>query len=233
MVKTIRFVLTDSDDFLDSFALRHLWLPFEAACLIRGYEPKEIVGNSATVWIESQYSLSTTIIDEFASDDPEASRDLIDLTAAIIQKWGTKAIEAETVVEWALLKGEMTNTPFVRKVLGRVPYHEHIEETKRLRAEIEGLKQAYANDTDGKGKHHQEKRMAILGSTIQELAKLLPANKIDNLMHGENVNAAGLATHLDTFRADLKLPAETTRGFSYRNIENTLRLALSEATKHR
>lgn len=231
MVKRIRFAIIDSDELLDFFAIRPLWLPFEAACLIRGYIPHKVVKNSAIVYIN--YSdINHHSIGEVESSYDEKRLDLINLTEAIIQKWGEDLIGAETIVEWALGKGEMKDSGFVRKVLGRVYLQGYIEEIQRLNLENDRWEKKYNKDTDGKGKHHQDKRLAILGSTIEELAKHLPESKIDNLMRGNTVNATGLATYLDTYRVDVKLPAPTTSGFSYRNIEDVLRLALSEARKH-
>lgn len=230
---TIRFRLNDSDDFLSAFAIRPKWTAFEAACLIRGCEPGPVRDGLTTVGVVSTTMIDNQTLDDFEPKQDDLAEDITNIAESIRGKWGTEQPSAESVVEWAIGKGLMWDTPFTRKVLGRVPFAAHLEQVERLNKKIESLENRLPREFDGRGGHHEDKRNAILGVAIKELATNLgdQPDKIKGLFRGGRISATGLATHLDEYRSEVGLPSGEERGFSFGNLEDVLRLALSAAYK--
>lgn len=227
---SIKFRLIESDEFLDEYAIRHLWTPFEAACVLRGVQPISVEDGLATVGVglKGNHAIEQQDIDDFNSADPEAERDLLVLTQSIEARWTNQLPVASEVVEWALGKGIGLNDRFVQKVLGRIPDEAARQEIARLNQEIAALQSKLSRESDGRGAHHQEKHLAILGFAITELAlnlKEIPGDK--KLVWGKGINSSAIADLLHDHRDDLGMPPDSTRGFSHRNLENALRDALA------
>jgi len=231
---SVRFRLIDSDEFLDEFAIRHLWFPFEAACVLRGMQPISHESGVATVGVVplGGNALDQRDIDGFDSTDSETERDLLILAQSIRDKWKFQTPAGPDVVEWALGKGFVLNSRFVRKVLGRVPDEAHRQEIDRLNQIITSLQSRLGEESDGRGAHHQENRLAVLGFAITELAlnlKEIPGDK--KLVWGQGINSSAIADLLHDNREALGMPADSARGFSHRSLENVLRDALAMAAK--
>jgi hypothetical protein len=231
---SIKFRLIESDEFLDEYAIRHLWTPFEAACVLRGVKPISVEGRRATVGVSlpGNHAIEQCDIDGFASTDPALERDLLVLAQSIEGRWANQQPVASEVVEWALGKGIGLNDRFVQKVLGRIPDEAARREIARLNHEIEVLQSKLSRESDGRGAHHQENRLAILGFAITELAlnlKEVPGDK--KLVWGQGINSSAIADLLHDNREALGMPADSARGFSHRSLENVLRDALAMAAK--
>lgn len=225
---SIKFRLIESDEFLDEYAIRHLWTPFEAACVLRGVQPISIEDGLATVGVglKGNHAIDQQDIDDFNSADPETERDLLVLAQSIEARWTNQLPVASEVVEWALGKGIVLNDRFVQKVLGRIPDEAARQEIERLNRQIEALKSKLSSESDGRGGHHEENRLAILGFAIAELAlnlKEVPGDK--KLLWGQGINSSAIADLLHAHRDDLGMPPDGTRGFSHGNLEDVLRKA--------
>jgi hypothetical protein len=231
--KRIKFYLVESDDFFHDFAIRHTWTPFEAACLICGMKPGPVVDGKVLVGVVSSELVCQQVLDEFKAVDAVAAIRLLTLARSVRQKWLPKDPVATEVIEWAVGKGLVWDTPFVRMVLGRVPEAAHLQEIERLHQRITTLEAAKSEADDGRGKHHEEKRMAILGAAIQELAKNLTVqqDKIDGLFRADRVNSSALANHLHEHRRAIGLPEENIQGYGYRAIADALRKSLAAADR--
>jgi hypothetical protein len=229
--KRIKFHLVESDDFFHDFAIRHTWTPFEAACLIYGMKPGSVVDGQVLVGVVSDEPICQQSFDEFEQVNVKTAIRILDLANSIKQKWFPGNPVATEVIEWALGKGLVCNTPFVLSVIGKVPEAAHLRQIEILNLRIAKLEAARSSADDGRGKHHEEKRMAILGAAIQELANNLsePNDKIDGLFRADQVNASALARHLDEHRGPIGLPDDNAQGYTYRAIEVTLRWSLSAA----
>lgn len=228
------FLIVTDDSYLREFALRLEWSAFEAACLIMGLQPIGIIeGDLARVGVLETSLFDNEYLDAFDRDHDrhEAyARNLRMLGKAVSLNWPGGTVDAKTLVEWALSKGEMRPDTFTDRVLGTSLVRIESDLVRSLREELE-LRDTQAQE-DLRGSHHAEKRLGILGVAIRELAESArDTGKIDRLFHGESVNAAGLATHLDRFRSDVGLPDENIRGFGPRQIEDVLRDALKAAEK--
>lgn len=227
----IQFRLIESDDFLDRFAVRHEWTPFEAACLVFGMEPGQIVDGTAVVGVTSNFALDQESVDKFETTDHDTAASVLNLTESIQQRWSGATPTGQAIIEWAVNKGLIGNTPFVHQVLGIVPNAEHLDEIGRLHDRIEELETQLAKQSNNQGKHHQEKRLAVLGAAIKELALNLgdQPDKIAGLVRGDTVSATALANHLHLHRREIGVPSEDTVGFAYSGLEDTIRSALKAA----
>ncbi len=228
--KKIEAHLVESDDFLGIYALRHRWTPFEAACLIAGYQPGPRGNDASFVGVVELGILDQQRVDEFDAN-MDRQRDVIErvrlLGESLADRWpDEERLVASEVIEWALGKGILSDSSFVHAVLGRAQTSDHTREIERLKEEIAVLKSKLTSQPDGRGKHFEQKRMQIVGETIRELAINLGDDKIEGLLRGGQVNASALARHLHKYRSELDMPSEDTPGFSFRNIETTLREVL-------
>lgn len=224
-------VQIDEDGFgLHEFALRSEWTAFEAACLIAGLQPIEIVGSNARVGVLESSMPSNEYLESFdhgCDRHASCSNHIAMLNRAILHRWPSGKVSAKEVVEWAVQSGAMESNAFTRGVLGVSV--SGVSATARRPRKV--TKDSGERDLeDRRGLHHAEKRLAILGAAIRELAlAAAESGKIDRLLHGDSVNAAGLANHLDKFRNEIGLPDEAEHGFGPRQIEDVLREALKAA----
>lgn len=227
------FAIVVDDSYLREFALRLEWSAFEAACLIMGFRPIEVRGDLAVVGVLETSFFDNEYLDAFHRDHDRHEtyvRNLRVLGNAISLNWPSERVSAKTLVAWALEKGEMKPSTFTDEVLGMSLMQIESDLVCSLREEIK--KRDSQAEEDLRGKHHAEKRVGILGVAIRELAESArDTGKIERLFHGESVNAAGLATHLDRFRSEIGLPDENIRGFGPRQIEDVIRDALKAAEK--
>ena len=234
MPRKIEAHLVESDDFLGVYALRHYWTPFEAACLIAGHQPGPDVSDDASIGVVETGLLTNELITEF-NVDKARQKEVIDrvcqIGEALLERWPSEKIVASEAIEWALGKGFQCDSSFVQMVLGRATNSEHEREIERLKDEIAALKRTLSKQSDGRGKHFEDSRLAILGVAIRELALNLGNNpdKIESLLHGESVNASGLAKHLDENREGVGLPDTGETKFGCRQIQTVLQSALRSA----
>jgi hypothetical protein len=230
---SIQFHLLESEEAFDAFALRDKWTPFEAACLIKGMLPGQIVNGSARVGVVPEHRITQELIDKFESVQPDLSHELIGLASTIRSNVHANTADATEITTWALKKNLLSpQSPLVRQVLGVPPKLATVDDLQVLRAENERLQKELGNAGDSRGQHHQEKRLAILGAVIRELAQSIPdwEKEIPGLLRGGNVNASALAKHLASMRDAIGMPEESVAGFAHRNVEDAIREAL-KATK--
>lgn len=230
----IRFRLIECDEFFDHYVLLDVWSAFDAACLLNQMEPIQIDGDAAVVGVISPDSIDQDALEAFSTYDQRTEKFILGLAASIQHRWKTDMVPAREVVDWALAQKITGETTLTRKVLGRTSAHIYSNsETEHLNARIRDLETQLSRSTDNRGKHHEDKRMAILGYAIKELAENFKdqPGKIDGLFRGGEICAAGIARHLDAFRKDLGIPDEETSGFGMRNISSTISFALTSADR--
>ncbi|MBD5801790.1 hypothetical protein AZOA_12140 [Azoarcus sp. Aa7] len=226
----IEFYLTESDDFLDGYSRLDLWTPFEAACLIRGCKPGKISDGLAKVGITLSHTIDQRSIDDFNPHDPSASDDLILLTRAIAEsKKDAPMIRAHDVVRWAQERGLITPSS---RLVRFVSSQSHSDAADAPDATTPTEQPETAAAYEGTGKHHEEKRLAILGFVIQELARNVASEEITRLTRGGEFNSAGLADHIHALRDTIGMPPEETTGFSHRAVEQCIRSAVREAKNY-
>ena len=222
--------LDEHDDFLEGYLrLRH-WTPFEAACLIRGYRPGTISHGIAKVGVILPHAIDQQSIDEFKPLDPTASDDLILLAREIVDhnKDATK-VRAYDVIRWAQGREVIAPSSRLAQFFSSESHSDAAGATGRSTSPEPSEATAASKGT---GKHHEEKRLAILGFVIQELAKNIPEGKIDRLEHGVELNSSGLASHVHRYRDSLGVPSEETSGFSFKAVEECIRKAVQAAKKY-
>ena len=230
-VSQIRFQLVESDDFLARYAIGYKWPPFHAACLILGLKPPERkVDGKVLVGVYQGSLIDNTDIDAFDPINNELAEHILDIAKSLRQQWPKASPVAADVIRWALEKGLIDDSPFTRTVLGTVPESSLRDEIERLRGENDRLESDRKNALDGRGKHFEAKRLAILGFAIKEL--VLQSEKSSALLRRNEVNATALASHLDEQRDELGIPPENESGFSFSTIETSLRNAFSAAKCH-
>lgn len=226
--KSIRFRLIEDQGFLDDYALRMSWTPFEAACIVRSMKPIAADPDRATVGVTMPYEICQETIDSFDGVNAQDERDLLNLTQSIAETWPDSVPKAAEVTEWARRRGLIRDVRFVTRVLGTVPDTEHREDIERLHQEIDDLKAQLDRANGSRGLHFGDWRLAILGFALEELA-LNVDEKSGLRKGGKRLNCTALANRLDELRDALGIP--TARGFGFGNIEDTLRAATKAARK--
>ena len=140
-VKRVTFHLIESDDFLDHYAIHHTWSPLVAACLICGYKPGELKDYEFHVHVVSEGAVTKKAIESFDCIDVVRADELLNIAESITQRWPDCDPVAEEVIQWALRKGLIADSPFARSVLGTVPERALREKIEALREEVDRLDQ--------------------------------------------------------------------------------------------
>ena len=254
----IRFCLVESDDFLDRFRLRDEWTPFQAACLIHGVSPEGFTSDAAIVGIHPDERITSELVDNFDLHNPELRKSLRAATEAILVNNRSRRVNAKEILAWAISQGysppaalrfhllpapDLVEEPVeelgANAVAESVPvsalHQELLDSISDLTAQNVALQQQLDSVDDGRGKHHEEKRLAILGFALREIAVNFSdwKSKLPALYKGRTINAAGIAEHLTKYRDGIGIPDEASnQGFGYRNLEKTIRAALNAADKY-
>lgn len=216
----VTFYLTESDDFIFDYGALNEWTPFQAACVISGYRPGRIESGHARVGIPVD-SYAETEIDEFDPCSVTRTRELLKLAAILARNAGGNKISANDAVHWAIGKCALSEkSSLARYVIGSATAEKH-DTAPEAQPKL-----------DGRGKHHEEKRLAILGFVIAELARQIDHEKIPGIQKGDKINAQTLADHMHKYRDDIDLPDEENSGFRHDSILEVLRKSLSAAQKY-
>lgn len=218
--KEVIFYLTESDDFIFDYGALNEWTPFQAACVISGYRPGRVVSGHARVGIPVE-SYSETEIGEFDPCSVTRTRELLKLAAILARNAGGNQISASDAVHWAIGKCALSEkSSLARYVIGTATNEKQETATEAKPKQ------------DGRGKHHEEKRLAILGFVIEELAKQIDGEKIPGLEKAGKTNAQALTDHIHKYRDEIGLPDEESSGFKHDSILEVLRCSLSAARKY-
>lgn len=218
--KEVTFYLTESDDFIFDYGALNEWTPFQAACVISGYRPGRIVSGQARVGIPVD-SYTETEIDTFDPCSVTRTRELLKLAAILARNAGGNQISASDAVHWAIGKSVLLEkSSLARYVIGSATTEkqETVTEAKPKQ--------------DGRGKHHEEKRLAILGFVIEELAKQIDGDKIPGLEKAGKTNAQVLTDHIHKYRDEIGLPDDESSAFKHDSILGVIRNSLSAARKY-
>jgi hypothetical protein len=222
--KAMTFNLIETDDFLFDYSLRDIWSPFEAACLLSGYKPGRIDEEGhVRVDIFCESFQDEDFMESFSVKDNKRSESLLDLATTIAINAGTDSVRSRQVTDWAVSRHLINrNCRLARAFRTELAAAEEGMNSETIPA----LPSVGDDPDDGRGKHHEKKRMAILGAVISEMATYVAEEKIANLHQGQEVNATALAAHLHQYRRDTGLPDAEERGFSHDAILSVLREAL-------
>jgi hypothetical protein len=230
---SIRFYPLETDDEFRKFALLDNWTPFQAACLIYGLFPKRLIDGLAEVGVVIDCPLCNQVIDDFASQNDLLCAEVIALTKIILSNHRSNSVNAKKIMEWAIAHKLVEPQSFiVSMLLGSPGTLVSIDEFEALQAENSRLREQLDSASDGRGEHHQEKRLAILGFAINALAikDSRSEDGVPKLINGDKkVNASALAKYLNDFRLALRMPEETVTGFGFRNVETSIRGAIAAA----
>ncbi|TVO60558.1 hypothetical protein [Denitromonas ohlonensis] len=167
------------------------------------------------------------MIDHFNANDPATADDLLNLSLAIVNNNNNaEKVDASAILKWA----------DEERVLDRTTRRHHFANSAATFDQADPSTNANdasspnaAPQADARGKHHEEKRLALLGWAIQELARCVDDASIPQLTRSGNLNCEALTSHLDGLRDACGFPPETARGFSRQNLLATIREAVSAA----
>lgn len=232
----------EDNGFLHEFALLNRWSPFEAACLLKNYNPSPIVRGVAKVGrvIEmdhSEYDIENPN-DKFSADE------IRKLTRTIFLNFDKRSeIDSAEIVQWAVDNFLINEKSFLASRLLKTSdapsrddlleqlsiLQERLDEAEKLNNELQ-LK--LAKKEKNTGKHHAEVRFNILSAVLNEVCV---NTTWDPFISKNRLVANKMAKHLDQFRDSNNLPMPTDDddqfGYSMSNITNTILLAQAQVKK--
>lgn len=216
----VTFYLTESDNFIFDYGALNEWTPFQAACVISGYRPGRVVSGHARVGIPIE-SYTETEIGEFDPCCQTRTRELLKLAAIIARNAGGNQVSASDTVNWSIGKNVLSaKSQLARYVIGSATEEEQDSPSEA------------PPKADGRGKHHEEKRIAILGFVIAELARNIDSEKIPGLVKKDKISAQVLTDYMHQYRNGIDLPDDESIGFKHDSILDVLRKSFSAAQKY-
>jgi hypothetical protein len=207
----ILFYWIEDEEFLNEYARRLNWTPFEAACLLMEMLPGAFHGRGARVG-----RVPEPARDEGFETDPqneELATDVLKLMHTLRSNYRDSAVgPSREIVRWALENHVISSRSFWVWRLAPDPL-----------SPIDTSNPEEKPRKDGRGAHFSTKREHILGAAL--LAMTAEDGREAATKAGDGINAEGLANYIDDHRTRFKIP-DGVRGYSNSNIKDTIRDAL-------